>query len=86
MNYKTFKRSLATTALGAVLWTYAGTSGSDSTPGRVIEQAYKGSTIDAIVEDVERSSPLGLAGRTLTYGGLASASLSLIASKKKKQE
>ncbi len=89
MKYKAFKRSLVTAGLGIGLWYGAAAmpSSYESTPGRLIDSALsRRSTIEAIVDDIKNSSPVGLLGKTLTYGGLAAAGLSVFASSKKKKE
>ena len=87
MNYKAFKRSMATAALGLGLWYGAGLSGYESTPGQLIDSGTsRRSTIEAIVSDAQSTNtPYGLGSKALTYGGLAGLGLSVIAPNKKKK-
>lgn len=83
MNYKTFRRSLTAAVIGAGLWYGAGLAGVESMPNRMLEDATRIGCLDSIVQDSENTTSLpGMAGKMLTYAGLAGMLLSFVPRKK----
>ena len=83
MNYKTLKRSVSALGTGLALWYGAGMANVETTPNRVLSDATRIGCIDSVVQDsYDTRTMLGMAGKTLTYAGLAGIVLSFIPRKK----